>query len=85
MSKIRLWLESQGLGQYTQAFEANDIEVELVPELTDEALRQLGVSSLGHRLRLLAAAKSANVSLSHLSPLKPPFRRHLVPPLRTLQ
>ena len=62
MSKIRRWLESQGMGQYAQAFEANDIDVDLLPELTDEALRQLGVSSLGHRLRLLAAIKSADIS-----------------------
>lgn len=62
MSKIRRWLESQGMGQYAQAFEANDIDVDLLPELTDEALRQLGVSSFGHRLRLQAAIKSAKVS-----------------------
>src|SRR5690349_8514398 len=58
MSKIRHWLESQGMGQYAQAFEANDIDVDLLPELTDEAFRQLGVASLGHRLRLLAAIRT---------------------------
>jgi class 3 adenylate cyclase/tetratricopeptide (TPR) repeat protein len=62
MSKIRRWLESQGMGQYAEAFEANDIELDLITELTDEGLRQLGVSSLGHRLRLLGAIKSANIS-----------------------
>ncbi|MFN0317521.1 MAG: AAA family ATPase [Burkholderiales bacterium] len=64
MSKIRQWLESQGMGQYAQAFEANDIDVDLLPELTDEALRQLGVASLGHRLRVLAAIKTGPPAVS---------------------
>ena len=62
MSTIRQWLESHSMGQYAEAFEANDIDVDLLPELTDETLRQLGVASFGHRLRLLAAVKGANMS-----------------------
>ena len=60
MSRIRQWLESQGMGQYAQAFESNDIDLDLLPELTDEALRHVGVASVGHRLRLLAAIKNEN-------------------------
>ena len=62
MSKIRHWLESQGMGQYAQAFETNDIDVDLLPELNEESLRQLGVASLGHRLRLLAAIKTGSAA-----------------------
>src|SRR5262249_7499222 len=40
------------MGQYVQAFESNDIDVDLLPKLTDEGLRQLAVASLGQRLRL---------------------------------
>ena len=58
MSTVRQWLESHGMGQYAQAFESNDIDLDLLPELTDEALLHLGVASLGHRLRLLAAIKT---------------------------
>lgn len=62
MSRIRHWLESQGMGQYAEAFESNDIDVDLLPELTEEALRHLGVASLGHRLRLLAVIKGGNTA-----------------------
>src|SRR6476646_8822713 len=67
MSKIRHWLESQGMGRYAQAFEANDIDVDLLSELNEEALRQLGVASLGHRLRLLAAIKTVSAATASTS------------------
>ncbi|WP_237050733.1 ATP-binding protein [Microvirga ossetica] len=44
-----------GLGQYEQAFRDNDIDASLLPTLTDGDLRELGILSLGHRKRLLAA------------------------------
>ncbi len=44
-----------GLGQYEQAFRDNDIDAGLLPRLTDGDLRELGILSLGHRKRLLAA------------------------------
>ena len=31
MSEIRKWLEAIGLGQYADTFEANDIDIELLP------------------------------------------------------
>jgi class 3 adenylate cyclase len=62
MSNIRKWLESLGMVQYAQAFESNDIDLDLLPELTDDALRHLGVASLGHRLRLLTAIKNRNTT-----------------------
>jgi class 3 adenylate cyclase/tetratricopeptide (TPR) repeat protein len=57
MSDVRVWLESLGLGRYADAFEENDIEGDLLSELTDEYLSALGVSSLGHRMRLLKAIR----------------------------
>src|SRR5919205_3825813 len=51
---IRLWLESLGLGQYEQAFRDSAIDTELLPELTDTHLKEIGIP-LGHRLRLLKA------------------------------
>jgi hypothetical protein len=44
-----------GLGQYEQAFRDNDIDASLLATLTDGDLRELGILSLGHRKRLLAA------------------------------
>ncbi len=55
MSDIRQWLEELGLGQYADAFEENDIDESLLPDLTDEALERLGVASMGHRMKLLKA------------------------------
>jgi class 3 adenylate cyclase/tetratricopeptide (TPR) repeat protein len=52
---VRGWLERLGLGQYADAFVANHIDGRLLRALTADDLRELGVSSLGHRKRLLEA------------------------------
>src|SRR5712671_4478359 len=49
------WLRGLGLEQYAPAFAANDIDGEILPELTADDLIGLGVTSIGHRRRLLAA------------------------------
>ncbi len=54
---IRRWLTAIGLGGLAEVFEENDVDLELVPELTEEDLRQLGLT-LGQRKRLLRAAQS---------------------------
>src|SRR5690349_18480402 len=61
---IELWLGGLGLGQYAQAFAENDIDAAMLPGLTDADLKELGVRSLGHRKRLLAAIASANAALA---------------------
>ena len=55
VSDIRQWLEGHGLGHYADAFEANEIDLDLVRDLDDDALEKLGVSVMGHRVRLLRA------------------------------
>ena len=49
------WLRGLGLSQYEGAFRENSIDFEVLPKLTSEDLRELGVVSVGHRRRLLAA------------------------------
>jgi class 3 adenylate cyclase len=49
------WLRNLGLAQYVGAFAENDIDFDVLAKLTDADLRELGVGSLGHRKRLLAA------------------------------
>jgi class 3 adenylate cyclase len=49
------WLRRLGFDQYVPAFAANDIDSEVLPELTAEDLVGLGISSIGHRRKLLAA------------------------------
>ena len=51
---IAQWLNRLGLGQYAQAFADNDIGVDVLSDLSDADLRELGVS-LGDRKRLLRA------------------------------
>jgi class 3 adenylate cyclase len=52
---IVVWLRGLGLGRYEAAFRENDIDETVLPSLTDEHLKQLGVASLGHRVKLLDA------------------------------
>ena len=52
---IEGWLRSLGLERYYQAFHDNDIDAEVLPELTAEDLIGLGVTSIGNRRKLLAA------------------------------
>ena len=54
MSDLRGWLRDNNLEQYADAFEANDIDLDVLAELTDRDLEQLGLS-LGNRRRLLKA------------------------------
>ena len=49
------WLRKLGLEQYEPAFRANEIDADLLPRLTAEDLKDLGVSLVGHRRRLLDA------------------------------
>ena len=49
------WLRSLGLERYEQAFRDNDVDAEVLPELTADDLNSLGVTSIGHRRKLLAA------------------------------
>jgi class 3 adenylate cyclase len=53
--QIADWLQKLGLGQYAQRFADNDISFAVLPDLTDQDLKELGVASLGHRRQLLRA------------------------------
>jgi hypothetical protein len=56
------WLRSLGLGQYEVAFRDNEIDSEVLPTLTAEDLKELGVAPLGHRRRLLTAIAELRAS-----------------------
>ncbi len=73
------WLRSLGLAQYEATFRESQIEADVLPELTDQHLKDLGVS-LGHRLRMLRAireragdspVKAQPAALAALSESKP--------------
>ena len=52
---IANWLLSLGLQQYEKAFRDNDIDSEILPKLTAEDLTCIGISSVGHRRKLIEA------------------------------
>ena len=49
------WLRSLGLGQYEEQFRDNKIDADLLPRLTVDDLKDIGVSVVGDRRRLLDA------------------------------
>jgi class 3 adenylate cyclase/predicted ATPase len=52
---IAAWLRGLSLEQYEPAFRDNEIDWEVLPKLTSEDLREIGVVAIGHRRKLLAA------------------------------
>ena len=54
MSSVAEWLVTLGLSEYTDLFAENDIDVSVLHLLTDQDLKEIGVS-LGHRRKMLAA------------------------------
>jgi hypothetical protein len=54
MQQIVDWLEKLGMSEYAQRFAENDIDIEVLGELTDTDFDRLGVS-IGHRRKLLKA------------------------------
>ena len=55
MQQIVDLLQKLGLGQYAQRFAENDFNFATLADLTDQDLQEIGVTSLGHRRRLLRA------------------------------
>ena len=49
------WLRELGLERYEPAFRANEIDWAVLPKLTSEDLREIGVVPIGHRRRMLDA------------------------------
>src|SRR6516164_4204065 len=74
MSEIQKWLEAIGLGQHGDAFEANKIDMDLLGEVDDQILKDIGMSAAGDRLRIrkaiakLAPAPVAEGNLRAITP-----------------
>jgi class 3 adenylate cyclase/predicted ATPase len=54
------WLRELGLGQYEAAFRDNDIDGEVLPKLTLDDLKDLGVAAVGHRRKMMFAIEALN-------------------------
>ena len=86
MAHVRAWLEGLGLSQYVDAFEQNAIGFDLLPDLDNEVLKDIGVSAAGHRMQILKAVRSltahaaAQVSPPAVSSAPPPSGSAVRPP-----
>ena len=61
MQQISDWLKQLGMSEYAQRFADNDIDIDVLNELTDQDFDRLGVS-LGHRRRMLRAIRELGAS-----------------------
>src|SRR6516164_2531139 len=61
MQQIADWLEKLGMSEYAKRFAENDIDIDVLSELTDQDFDRLGVS-LGHRRRMLRAIRELGAS-----------------------
>ena len=69
MIELKTWLEELSLGKYAQAFLANEVDFDVLPDLTELDFEHLGVS-LGDRKRLLRAITALSPSLFHAAALR---------------
>ncbi|MEM7026220.1 MAG: adenylate/guanylate cyclase domain-containing protein [Pseudomonadota bacterium] len=84
MPRIEEWLEQLGLGRYISVFSENDIDYEVLPDLTDQDLADLGLT-LGHRKKLLRAISNLDdMAAEARAPSSQPSRGIAVPERRQL-
>ena len=57
VESITEWLKSIGLEKYEADFLRNDITPDILPEITDADLKDMGINSVGARKRILKGAK----------------------------
>ena len=79
---VVVWLRSLGLGKYEAAFRENDIDETVLPSLTHENLKELGVASLGHRVKLLDAIAALRNDASGKAPSVDPATTSRAPSAR---
>ena len=70
MTDLRDWLRGNRLEQYADIFEANDIDLDILPDLNEHDLEQLGLS-LGNRRRLLKAIAGRGAEAAPSKPIDP--------------
>jgi hypothetical protein len=61
--EIEAWLQALGLERYVPTFRDNEIDWEVLPNLTSEDLRDMGVVAVGHRRKLLNAIAALGVAV----------------------
>jgi class 3 adenylate cyclase len=65
---VVVWLRGLGLGKYEAAFRENEIDEAVLPNLTAEDLKDLGVGIVGHRRKLLEAIAALRADTTRRAP-----------------
>src|SRR5438270_4306667 len=60
---VAAWLQSLGLERYEPLFRDNEIDWEVLPKLTSEDLKEIGVVAIGHRRKLLDAIAAVGAAV----------------------
>jgi class 3 adenylate cyclase len=68
---IAAWLRELGLERYVDAFRDNDVDAKILAKLTAEDLTAIGVTSVGHRRRLLEAIAALSAKPAATEPAAP--------------
>jgi class 3 adenylate cyclase len=70
---VGVWLRSLGLGQYEATFRDNEIDGAVLPRLTVDDLKDLGVTVVGHRRKIMSAIEELNAAaVTRADAMKPP-------------
>jgi class 3 adenylate cyclase/predicted ATPase len=72
--ELGAWLRSLGLGEYEAVFRENKIDETVLPKLTSEDLKELGVTALGDRRKLLDG-----IAALHPTPAAPATAKETLP------
>jgi class 3 adenylate cyclase len=75
---IAAWLKSLGLEQYEHTFRENAIDSDVLPKLTPEDLKDLGITAVGHRRKLLEAIAGLRAPAAEIDGTPPRIRRPIV-------
>jgi class 3 adenylate cyclase len=73
------WLRSLGLERYEAAFRENEIDETVLASLTHETLKEIGVTAVGHRLKLLDAIAALRTDAGAKAPSVEPATASAAP------
>ena len=68
---VAAWLRELGLEEYEPAFRANAVDARVLPNLTADDMKDLGINLVGHRRRLLDAIAALGTSEAPPAPSPP--------------
>lgn len=61
---VRAWLNRLGLGRYAQVFEIHEVDDEVLPMLTLEDLKDMGINAVGSRRKMYCSIQKLRKGFS---------------------